>query len=95
MLYYLINMPKSQKPSLSETKIKSDTVIGSKYAQAATITVSDIDITIEFIFINQRSKEGETISRITLPRPSGEDLAKTILTTVKSHELKKKGKTHD
>lgn len=72
-----------------EIKVNANTFIGSKYAQVVSVTVTDIDITMEFVYLNPRNKEGQIVSRITMPRPSGEELAKTILTTVKMHEAKK------
>lgn len=74
--------------------VKSNTVVGSTYSQAVSVTVTDSDITLEFIYINQRSKtEGEIVSRVTLPRVAGEGLAKAIGDTVLQHEAnKRKGK---
>jgi len=72
-------------------KVNAGTFVGSIYSQAVSVTVTDIDVTIEFIYINPRDKAGQLVSRVTLPRKAGEELAKTILTTVKIHESKKKG----
>lgn len=83
----------NQKPQ-SEIKINAGTFVGSIYSQLVTVTVSDVDIMIEFVYVNQRDKTGQVVSRVTLPRPVGEDLAKTILTTVRMHEAKKKGVTN-
>lgn len=79
---------KQETASLPQVVINSKTHIGSLYSQVVGVTVTDIDITLEFVYINPR-KEGEVISRITLPRASGEELAKVILDTVKMHESKK------
>jgi hypothetical protein len=80
-----------QKKS-KELKIK-DSFVGSIYAQFVVVTTTDIDITLNFVYINPRDNtQGQVISRVTLPRPAGEDVAKTILTTVKMHEEKRKEK---
>lgn len=76
-------------------KVKSNTVVGSLYSQIVSVTVTDIDITLEFVYINPRAKtEGEVVSRVTLPRKSGEGLAKTILDTVTVHEAKRQKEKH-
>lgn len=74
-----------------ELLVNSGTFIGSLYAQIASVTITDVDITLEFVYVNPREKtKGQVVTRITLPRLSGEDLAKTILNTIKMHEAKKK-----
>lgn len=65
---------------------------GSSYSQVIGVTVTDVDVTLEFVYVNPRSKtQGEVVARVTLPRQSGEDLAKSILETIERHE-KKEGK---
>ncbi|MBI3619915.1 hypothetical protein HY214_02110 [Candidatus Roizmanbacteria bacterium] len=81
--------------STQELKVNEGTYIGSIYSQVVSITVTDVDLTIEFVYVNPRSKTGQLVSRVTLPRKSGEDLAKAIFTTVKMHETKKKGDKND
>lgn len=72
--------------------VNAGSFIGSKYAQLTSVTVTDVDLTLEFVYINPREKtQGQVVSRVTLPLPSGENLAKIILETMKQHELKKKG----
>ncbi len=74
-------------------KVNAGTFKGSAYSQVVGITVTDIDITLEFVYVNPRDKtQGEVISRVTLPRKSGEELAQKILTTVQAHEKNKGGK---
>lgn len=75
----------------NEIEVKADTYIGSLYSQLASVTISDIDVTLEFIFINPREKKGQIVSRITMPLGAGEELAKTILSTAKMHNTRKKG----
>lgn len=71
----------------------NDPIIGTNYAQFVVVTTTDIDLTINFIYINPRdSTKGQVVSRVTLPRPVGEDLAKTIINAVKIHEERKKEK---
>ena len=54
------------------------------------ITVTDTDLTLEFVYINTRSGEGEVVSRITLPPKVAEDLATSIIKTKKAHLDRKK-----
>jgi hypothetical protein len=73
--------PVPQHPRLN---INPNTVLGSIYSQFTIVTVSNIDITINFAFIHPNNPtQGEIVARVTLPRPIGEDLAKTILMTAK------------
>ncbi|OGK15156.1 hypothetical protein A2774_05730 [Candidatus Roizmanbacteria bacterium RIFCSPHIGHO2_01_FULL_39_12c] len=77
--------------------VNTGTHIGSRYAQIVGITVSDDDtITLDFVFVHPREKnKGEVVSRVTVPRRVGEELAKLIQITVKAHDQKKKGVQHD
>lgn len=85
-------MAEEKKPEPPKLTI-NDKLTGTTYAQFVVVTTTDIDITINFIYINPRDNtQGQVVSRITLPRPVGEDLAKTILNTVKLHEERKKEK---
>lgn len=80
-----------KKADPTQVNIKSGTFVGSAYSQAVSVTVTDNDITLEFIYINPRSKtEGEIVSRVTLPRVAGEGLAKAIGDTVLQHEANKR-----
>ena len=85
------NTPNDKKEK-SELQVNSNTTIGSVYSQVVSVTVTDTDITLEFVYVNPRSNRGEVISRVTLPRIAGEGLAKAITNTIKSHEEKKKVK---
>lgn len=73
--------------------VKMDTTLGSTYSQIVGVSVTDIDITLEFVYKNPRQeiKEAQVVARVTLPRQAGYELAETILNTIKSHEAKKKG----
>lgn len=80
---------------VQQTVINAGSIVGSTYAQLVSVSVTDIDITLEFVFINPRDKStGQVVSRVTLPIGIGTELANTILTTVKGHENQKKGKIH-
>lgn len=82
--------PILQQPQLN---INMNSVIGSKYSQFTIVTVSNIDITINFAFIHPNNPmQGEIVARITLPRPVGEDLARNILTTAKMQNEQTKEK---
>ena len=81
---------------ITQTIINSGTVVGSTYSQAVNVTVTDIDVTIEFAFIfpNDPSK-GQAVARVTMPKSTGIQLAELILTTDKIHEKRKGGKKND
>lgn len=84
---------KSKTETPEGIPVNSATVRGSLYSQVVSVTITDLDLTLEFAFINPRSKSGEVVARITLPRPAGDELAKAIIETVKKHEeTKKEGK---
>lgn len=75
--------------------VKSDTIKGSLYSQIVSITVTDIDITLEFVYLNPRIRtEGEVVARITLPRKAGEGLAKAIEETIVRHEANRQKEKH-
>ncbi len=70
--------------------VKSGTIIGSTYSQVAGVTVTDNEVTIEFVYINPQIRtEGQTVARITMPRKSAQELAKIIPETITKHESKK------
>jgi len=77
---------------IKQTLISAGTVIGSQYAQLVGVSITDLDVTLEFVFINPRDKtSGQVVSRVTLPLAIGIDLANTIIMTAKVHADKKKG----
>lgn len=80
-----------------QTVINTNTHIGSRYAQIVGITVSDDNtITLDFVYVHPREKtKGEVVSRVTLPRKVGEELAYLIKMTVKKHDAEKKGSKND
>lgn len=87
---------KTDKPQGKVIQIKTDTLVGSQYAQIVGVTVSDIDITLEFVYVHPRTgadgqKDGQVVARVTLPRSAGENLGQTIANTIIQHEAKKKG----
>jgi len=71
--------------------VKSDTIIGTNYAQISSITVTDTDVTMEFVYVNPRPPvtEGKVVARITMPLKSAQGLSKGIVDTIKKHEEKK------
>ncbi len=77
--------------------VKTDKVVGSLYSQVVGISVTDTDLTLEFVFVNPRpnaqgNKEGEVVSRVTLPINSGLGLANVIQETISQHIKKRSGK---
>ena len=68
-------------------KVNAGSFKGSVYSQFVGVTVTDADMTLEFVYINPRNKtEGEVVSRVTLPRAAGKGLAETVLKTMAMHE---------
>ncbi|NTU46229.1 DUF3467 domain-containing protein [Candidatus Roizmanbacteria bacterium] len=74
-----------------EVKVNALSFIGTLYAQTVTITVTDNDVTLDFIYIHPNAgvTEGQIVSRVTLPRKAAEDISKIIDETIKKHESKK------
>ncbi|PIS14062.1 hypothetical protein COT65_00845 [Candidatus Shapirobacteria bacterium CG09_land_8_20_14_0_10_47_13] len=86
-------MIKNTKTNPLAVNVKTGTVIGSVYSQLVGVTVTDVDLTLEFVYVNPRATtEGQVVARVTLLRAVGERLAKAIGETVLQHEAKKKGK---
>jgi len=86
---------KEDKKAEPETPtVEAGTTLGSTYAQIVGVSVTDMDITLEFVYKNPRAeiKEAQVVSRVTLPRSVGKELADTIINTIKVHEENKKGK---
>lgn len=72
--------------------VDSKTYVGSVYSQIVGISVTDNDLTLEFVFVNPRNnKEGQVISRVTLPINAGIGLANAISDTINKH-IKKRGR---
>jgi len=81
-----------QKAKIEPLVVNMNTYVGSTYSQVVGVTVTDIDLTLEFVYINPRDKtKGQIVARITLPRSAGEELAKIITGTITQHEKNKKG----
>lgn len=76
--------------------INAGTVVGSTYAQAFRVTVSDAEITIEFAYLHPADPtQGQSVARITMPISAGIKLGETIIATKKLHEKRKDGKKND
>ncbi|NTU47074.1 DUF3467 domain-containing protein [Candidatus Roizmanbacteria bacterium] len=74
-----------------EIKVNPNSVIGTSYSQLASVTVTDVDVTLEFVYINPRNQlEGAVVSRVTLPKSVASDLANTIKLTLENHDSKTK-----
>lgn len=85
-------MAKTASVQSVQVKVNANTIIGSTYAQIVGVTVTDTEVTLEFVYINPQIKtQGQTVARITIPRQSAEGLAKIIPETIKQYENKKKG----
>ena len=89
-------MDEKKDQSPQQTVINLDTVTGSTYAQVVNVTVTDIDVTLEFAFVHpQVPTKGQVVARVTLPKEMGLKLPELILTVNKFHENKKKGVKND
>lgn len=71
---------------------QSTRVIGSLYSQKFNINVNELDMTMEFIYINPITKEEEVVSRITLPVEAAHQLP-ALLTKLLSEQAEKKKST--
>lgn len=74
--------------------IKSNTVQGTAYSQLVGVTITDIDLTLEFVYINPRpnkegESEGEVVARVTLPIEAAKGLSEVIKDTLMKHFAKK------
>lgn len=79
------------KPQVEPLVVNANTFVGSTYSQVVGITVTDVDMTLDFVYVNPRDKtKGQVVARVTLPRSAGEELAKAITATIKQHEENKK-----
>lgn len=83
-----------EQKSPQNINVHTNTFVGSQYAQIVGVVVTDVDITLEFIYKNPRQeiKEAQVVSRVTLPKEAALGLAETIFKTKQQHEAKKKGK---
>lgn len=84
----MLDPKKPQTTTIESAKVpvNKNTFIGSTYAQIVGVSVTDVDITYEFVFIHPTDLIGQVISRVTMPRATGTQLAKAIVETIKSHE---------
>ena len=72
--------------------VQAGALIGSTYSQVISFTISDVDATFEFVYVNPQSPtQGQSVARVTTPRSTAEELAKIITETIKKHEDNKKG----
>lgn len=83
---------KQQKP----VKVRANTFTGTVYSQLVSVTITDNDLTLEFVYINPRSMtegtealEGEVVARVTLPLEAAKGLPETIRETLTKHFEKK------
>ncbi len=77
--------------SSAQIKVNANSVVGSTYAQIVSFSVTDVDTTLEFVYINPQIKtEGQTVARVTVPLATATELAKIITDTIRRHEENKK-----
>lgn len=75
-----------------ELEVNHETVLGAQYAQVVTVTVTDLEATFEFIYVNPVSKKGIAVSRITMAAHAAEEFAKLVSNTIEQHREKNKEK---
>ena len=83
-----------KQSNIKKMSVKTESVIGTVFAQIVGVIVTNTVITLEFAYLNPRpeTKEAHVVSRVTLPKMAGENLAKIIIKTIEEHENKKGGK---
>ena len=71
--------------------VNPNTVIGSTLSQIVGITVTDTEVTLEFVYVHPRDKsKGQVVARVSLPKKVAEELSKLIPSTIEQHENDKK-----
>ena len=78
--------PETTKIESAKVLVNKGTIIGSTYAQIVGVSVTDVDITFEFVFIHPADATGQVVSRVTMPKEAGAKLSKAIEDIVKSHK---------
>lgn len=83
-----------EKKELQTLRINAGTVVGSAYSQIVSVTVTDFDITLDFIYLHPKEgiEEGQVVSRVTIPKSTGKELIDAINRASKEHVLKKEKK---
>lgn len=74
--------------------VRSNTVTGTVYSQLVGVTISDTDLTLEFVYVNPRPNkdgllDGEVVARVTLPIEAARGLPDSITKTLAQHFSKK------
>lgn len=94
--YDIMRIMAEEKKNQQELIVNTGTVIGSTYSQLARVTVSNLDVTIEFAYVHPTDiTQGQSVARITMPVQSAHELAEIILQAEKMHEKRKEGKKND
>ncbi len=88
----MANKDKKNNPQPAGLEVNHDTVLGTQYAQIVSVTVSDLDTTFEFVFVNPITKKGIAVSRVTMAQQAAEGFAKLILDATKQQKAKKENK---
>lgn len=87
----MATQPERQEKKL---RVKSGTVVGTAYSQVVSVTITDTDLTLEFVYVNPRPNqegisEGEIVARVTLPIEAAKGLSEIIEKTLTTHFEKK------
>jgi hypothetical protein len=83
-------MPKDAKKQKAEEpleiKANAGTFLGSQVAQIASLHVTDVDVTFDFIYVHPGNQtQGQVVARVTVPKKAAEQLATVTLETIKKH----------
>ncbi len=73
----------------TQPEINPDTYLGTQYSQVVSVTVTDLDSTFEFVYVNPQTKKGIVVSRVTMAAVAAEDFAKLVLKAFETHRGKK------
>ena len=86
------NIKANKKEISREVKVNPTAYRGSTFSQATSITVTDNDITLDFIYIhpNMTVTEGHIVSRVTMPTHSALEMIRSMQETLKKHAENKK-----
>jgi len=75
---------------LKGLKVNPNTAVGTIYSQVVGVTVTDTEVTLEFVYVNPRLKDkGNVVSRITMPHSAALGLAEVVSKTIKKYESTK------
>lgn len=70
--------------------VNTESFKGSLYSQIVGISVTDADLTLEFVYVNPRDNtKGDVVSRVTIPINGALGLSNAIQETINQHIKRK------